>query len=83
MSNKNISYLSVSHAIENAIAKYKRKESIEDCLSKTSLLSTTRLNLTQESSKRSNHTVPGIPKELNFADWCQARNIQSPAEHPF
>jgi len=33
MSNKNISYLSVSHAIENAIAKYKKDESIEGCLS--------------------------------------------------
>ena len=32
MSNKNVSYLSVSQAIEDAIAKYKRKESIEDCL---------------------------------------------------
>jgi hypothetical protein len=33
MSNKNVSYLSVSQAIEDAIGKYKRKESIEDCLS--------------------------------------------------
>jgi len=33
MSNQDISYLSVSHAIEDAIAKYKKDESIEDCLS--------------------------------------------------
>ena len=32
MSNQNISYLSVSQAIEDAIGKYKRKESIEDLL---------------------------------------------------
>jgi hypothetical protein len=33
MSNQDISYLSVSHAIEDAIAKYKKDESIEGCLS--------------------------------------------------
>ena len=33
MSKANLSYLSVSQAIEDAIAKFKRKESIEDCLS--------------------------------------------------
>ena len=33
MYNKNVPYLSVSQAIEDAIAKFKRKESIEDCLS--------------------------------------------------
>lgn len=33
MSNQDISYLSVSHAIEDAIAKYKQDESIEGCLS--------------------------------------------------
>lgn len=32
MSNANLSYLSVSQAIEDAIAKYKRDESIEGCL---------------------------------------------------
>ena len=32
MSNPNILYSSVGQAIEDAIAKYKRKESIEDCL---------------------------------------------------
>ena len=33
MSNKNVPYLLVSQAVEDAIAKYKRDESIEDCLS--------------------------------------------------
>jgi len=33
LSNQDISYLSVSHAIEDAIAKYKKDESIEGCLS--------------------------------------------------
>ena len=32
MSNKNVPYLSVSQAVEDAIGKYKRKESTEDCL---------------------------------------------------
>ena len=32
MSNLNISYSSVSQAIDDAIAKYKKNESIEDCL---------------------------------------------------